>query len=372
MSKLHVIEAIGKNEADILLYGVIGAEVTASAFTRELVALEMKYKRINVRINSVGGSVFEGIAIYNAIVNSRAEIHTYNDGIAASMGSVVLQAGKKVFMARNARLMTHKPSGHTNGQAHKLRETADLLDCLEKDLIATYVRKTGKTEDEVKAWMQPDKDAWFTAAAALNAKLIDGIIEPRAKSAFIPENLTRELMDSVMMNYQSELQQYISTTPNMNLLAKLVATLSLKGVNNVEDESAVLNAIQNSFTHLSDENTQLKAENTQLKTDAEKLKAERVKNLVSGAISAGKVPEAMRATYEQLAGKDYDAAKAAIDGIPAPKNLTSHLGGKPIENPRDKWTWNDWSKNNPVGLGKMKREQPENYQALYDAQFNNK
>ena len=107
-------------EADVLIYGVIGdswfeESITAKRFVSEFKELEKTCSRVNIHINSPGGSVFDGLAIFNAIQQSKVQIHTYNDGLAASMGAIILLSGGTVHSAKNALVMLHSPMGGVYG-----------------------------------------------------------------------------------------------------------------------------------------------------------------------------------------------------------------------------------------------------------------
>lgn len=99
----------------IYMYGDIGYEVASGQIAAELAACAEESERIDIRINSNGGDVFSGIAIYNAIRQSNADIRLYVDGVAASMASVIALCGKPVEMSRYARLMLHSVSGGCYG-----------------------------------------------------------------------------------------------------------------------------------------------------------------------------------------------------------------------------------------------------------------
>ena len=104
--------------ACILLYGNIGGYdegIRSGDIIRELLEIEARYPKVDIRINSMGGEVYAGIAIFNAIRNSRADITIYIDGIAASIASVIAASGKPVYMSRFARLMVHSISGGCYG-----------------------------------------------------------------------------------------------------------------------------------------------------------------------------------------------------------------------------------------------------------------
>ena len=174
-----------------MLYTTIGTYddcISAQQFVKELKTLELANSKVNLRINSGGGSVYEGIAIFNAIRNSRCEIDCYIDGIAASMASLIAMACKKVYMSKYARLMTHLPSGGAWGNAAELRTTADELDALTATAVLMYKGKTGLNDADVTAKFLNGKDSWFSAAEAKKAGLIDDIYDGAAVA--IPDNVT--------------------------------------------------------------------------------------------------------------------------------------------------------------------------------------
>lgn len=168
-----------KEEAEILLYDEIGFfGIEAKAFVNEITAVAATAKTIHLRINSPGGSVFDGIAIANAIkeVKDRSDVRViaHVDSLAASMASVIALAAHETLMAENAFFMIHDPWTFTIGNASQLRKDADLLDKLGDTAIrAAYIAKTGKSEDEIKAWMADE--TWFTAEEALAAGFVDSI-----------------------------------------------------------------------------------------------------------------------------------------------------------------------------------------------------
>lgn len=162
-----------QSEAEILLYDEIGFfGIDANSFVRELKTIDAE--TIHLRINSPGGSVFDGVAIHNALKDHPAKIVSHIDSLAASMASVIALAGDEIVMAENAFFMIHDPWTLTVGNAQQLRKDADLLDKIADTTIRTsYMTKTGKSEDEVRAWMADE--TWFTAEEALAAGFVDSI-----------------------------------------------------------------------------------------------------------------------------------------------------------------------------------------------------
>lgn len=136
-----------KKEAEILLYGVIGDdgywdEVTSKEFAEQLKEVE-DAETISVRINSPGGDVFAGQAIYSMLKRCKAQIVVYIDGLAASIASLVAMAGDKIIMPKNSMMMIHKPWTISAGNANDMRQRADTLDKVEESMLAAYVEKTG-------------------------------------------------------------------------------------------------------------------------------------------------------------------------------------------------------------------------------------
>ncbi len=161
---------------DLDLFGDIGTEgVTAQQFANDLRALG-DVSQINLRINSPGGAVFEGMAIYNLLKHHKARKVGTVLGLAASMGSVVLMACDEVRMPANAILMIHKPWGIQGGNAEAMRNYADQLDMFEASMMAAYTDKTGKTAEEIDKLLAAE--TWMTAAEAVALGFADVILEP--------------------------------------------------------------------------------------------------------------------------------------------------------------------------------------------------
>ena len=158
--------AAANDVATVSIFDEIGMwGITAREFIGDLA--NVKAKVLNVDINSPGGSVFEGVAIYNALMNrvkSGTVVNVTVMGVAASIASYIAMAGSKITMPANTYMMIHNPWGRTGGNADEMRDYADLLDKIALNLVATYVARTGQTEDEVKAMLS--KDTWLSAAEA--------------------------------------------------------------------------------------------------------------------------------------------------------------------------------------------------------------
>lgn len=164
--------------AEILIYGDIGESwweetVSARQFVADIAAFDVD--AITVRINSIGGSVPDGIAIYNAIRRHKATVTTINDGMALSIASLILMAGDNVEMAENAMLMIHAPWTYAAGNSAQLREMADQLDKWAEAMATSYAARTGRPHEEMLAMLLDGKDHYLTAAEALEQKFVTSV-----------------------------------------------------------------------------------------------------------------------------------------------------------------------------------------------------
>ena len=185
-NKQYLIKAKGESEAELLVYGDIGESwwgesVTAKETAEQLSQLEVD--KITVRINSYGGSVSDGLAIFNALRNHKAAINVRVDGVAVSIASLIAMAGDTVEMAENALFMVHAPWGGAVGNSKELREYADVLDTYAMAMASSYVRKSGQDHDTIMALLTDGADHWYTAAEANDFGFVDNIIEEEMAAA---------------------------------------------------------------------------------------------------------------------------------------------------------------------------------------------
>lgn len=191
MKRGFEIKMRGDKKATILLYEDIGegwlGGIGAKTVAEQLNKLG-KLDEINVRINSPGGSVFDGVAIYNTLINNQARIVVDIDGLAASIASVIAMAGDEIRMADNALFMIHDPWTLAYGTAQELRDTADRLDKVRDNLVTTYINQTKLTVEEVSNMMSAE--TWMNAQEALDKGFITEITGEQ-KMAAMGFNLSR-------------------------------------------------------------------------------------------------------------------------------------------------------------------------------------
>jgi len=170
--KWYNIQNKAGETADIYIFDEIGTYgVTAQDFISEIKGL--KDMPINLRINSLGGDVFDGMAMYNVIKRREAKTTVYIEGIAASIATIIALGADEVIMAENSLFMIHNAWGGTSGEAKDMRKTAETLDKITSELTDIYVKKTGLSYDALAEMM--DEESWLNAQEAFDLGFIDTI-----------------------------------------------------------------------------------------------------------------------------------------------------------------------------------------------------
>lgn len=194
MKKKLGIQARASSDAalDVYLFGPIGGleddwgGVSAKGLLRAL-AEKPDAAVVNLHINSPGGDVFEGVAIYNTLKASKARVVVHIDGLAASAASFVAMAGDEIRIAKNAMMMIHEVSiWMTGGRSEDLQKKADIINKLNETLVDIYLpraEKAGKTRDDVIAAMAAE--TWFTAEEAVAWGLADTITDTEADAEVV-------------------------------------------------------------------------------------------------------------------------------------------------------------------------------------------
>lgn len=316
---------------------------------------------VNIHVHSPGGSVIDGNLIFNAIAKSKNDTTIIVDGLAASMMSIIMLAGKKVKMASNAFIMIHAPSGDQRGNAKAFEQTAKVLRSMESEFIKLLSARTGKNETDLKELMIGDN--WFNATEALEEKLIDEIIDPILEdnsdmSAYQDLKLTAQLFAKYDEEPITEDPKPENTPKNqveMKLSAESLTALGLKPDASEQDINAAIAANEQKIKDL-----------TAKQATEENARAEK---LINDGVAKGKILATERETLLADAKANYDAVERLLAKVPEKKNLgdrqiTTH---EAEANGGEKWTHADWRKNDTKGLLAMKATDPDRYKALCEA-----
>lgn len=187
------------NEATINIYGDITSYewndkgTSAYKLSKKLEALEVD--TINLYINSYGGEVAEGLAIYNALRRHNAKVKTYCDGFACSIASVIFMAGDERIMSNASLLMIHNAWTYTEGNANELRKQADDLDKITQASINAYMSEVNIEEEELKNML--DNETWITPQEAFEKGFVTSIVNEK-NSNKASQSVRKSLFDLIL------------------------------------------------------------------------------------------------------------------------------------------------------------------------------
>lgn len=311
MNRYFNIHTAANGVVTIFLYGEIGdyGEVKSGTVVAELIGAGNAGSRIDVRINSIGGDVYSGIALFNALKGSHADIHIYIDGVAASMAAVLALCGKPVTMSKYARLMLHSVSGGCYGNKTELLRCVDEIQTLEDSLADMLATKLRIDKEQVKSTYFDDKDHWLTAGEALALGLVDGIYDADP----VPEDSTPEQIYSIFNNRLEK-----PSNDNQMNFEELKKRPRFK---DCADDEAVLKELE-ALEKTADRASKLESENKDLKAKvksfedkaAEAEDAERT-SLLDAAEKDGRINARTRPTFENILKRDMEEGKAALAAL---------------------------------------------------------
>lgn len=328
----HLVNQHQNKTAEIFVYGYIGDEVMAADILTAIRALENVNDKIIFRINSGGGNMFEGLAIFNAIRNCKCATEAMIDGVAASMGSVIPMACNSVQMSKVAMFMTHRASGLMGGNANEMRNYAQLMESMETAVCNIYAAKTGLTCEEARTKYISNEDRWLTAQEALAEKIIDGIYDSEsvisAPAAALKDE--RKLVDF----YNESLPQikFSIDMIKLELTAQQAMAMGFIGTENETAKQAAIDSLvakAKKTEALELELTEEKAKTIVSETRVKELEDEKRLSLVSGlvdkAIADKKLAAGDREDYIKLATADYDTTEKLIQGMKAHTSIETTL-----------------------------------------------
>lgn len=160
------------DKAEVYIYDEIGYwGTTAQDFIRDLRGITQSV--IDLHLNSPGGDVFDGIAIYNGLKSHKAAVNVFVDGLAASAASFIAMAGDRIVMAPHSRMMIHEAFGLVIGNAEDMRKMADRLDATSNNIASIYAERAGEDTEHWRGLMKDE--TWYTDQEAVDAGLADEV-----------------------------------------------------------------------------------------------------------------------------------------------------------------------------------------------------
>jgi ATP-dependent Clp protease protease subunit len=194
------IRALEKGDNVVTIFDVIGEDFWTGGITAKSVASQLRAigGPVEVQINSPGGDVFEGFAIYNVLREHPYDVNVKVLGMAASAASVVAMAGNHIEVGKSAFVMIHNCWVLAIGNRHDMRETADFLEPFDKALRDVYVARTGATDKQIADWM--DAESYFSGQDAVDKGFADALLpsdqikmDPAAAASDRETNVVRSM-----------------------------------------------------------------------------------------------------------------------------------------------------------------------------------
>ena len=316
----------GTDACCILLYGDIGEYgdgVRSGDIARELQEAEALTGKVDVRINSNGGEVYSGIAIFNALKNSKADITIYVDGIAASMASVIALCGKPVQMSRYARLMLHSVQGSCYGNKDEMLGCIREIESLEDTLCEMYAARMGRDKDEIRSLYFDGKDHWLRADEALALGLIDGIYDADP----VPEDSTPDEVFQIFNNRLHKPQN--ENNMNLDELKKRPRFTNCATDDDFLREIGLLETEAGKVPSLNAEVDRLKGELKVFQDKAEADDAAARKQLLDAAEKDGRIDASTRPIYENLLAKDRENGEKALERLSPKRRVMTDVRTEP-------------------------------------------
>ncbi len=338
----NIIPGSQEDTCCILLYGEIGsgdwAEVKAQHVVEQLIAAERTYRKIDVRINSVGGEVHTGIAIFNALHQSNADITIYIDCIAASTASFFIGCGKPVKMSRYAQIMLHRPKSDVYGDMEKLKTCIAELEKIEDTMCRIYSERTGISVDDIRSTYMDGADHWLSADEALALGFVDEIYDDPRAVAFTDSLTPQQRCEQYTASYLESIQ--VSHKTEKQMIDKLKGRPTFS---DCTDEAAIINRIAEIEAKASAHDAVVK------ERDTYKAKVEEYQKKEHAAIEAGydaevdaarteeRISENEVANFKALMRKDAENTRALIAARKPKRRVTAVIDQVGTAGKGDPW-----------------------------------
>lgn len=354
------------SKAVLTVYGYVGGAYldyrAISTAVDEVVAAG--YTKLDFHIHTYGGAVFDGNIIYNTLASftAKGEIDIYIDGVAASMGSILIMSGTRVHIVDNGFIMIHKPQGGAHGTDADLISAANLLVSMGKNFTAALAARTGKTPEEVATWLD-GTDHWFDADQAIAAGLADDKFS--AKTINAPKLSTEE---ATQLGAQALYERFAASlnsnhqTPNRDMNKEdLIKRYALTGVTAQSTDEEVLAAVDAKMKEGSDAAAAANKTAITAATDQAVLDKKITKEQRDAYIARG----------EKLGLADYSALLSEMKPYQPITDQLAGGGQGPSASATDRkgWTWADYQAKAPMELEEMPKKDPKAFTELFKAEY---
>jgi ATP-dependent protease ClpP protease subunit len=365
------------NNSEILIYGYIGRweEVDYKGFRNSFQKILSTNKDVTVRIHSGGGSVYEGLAIYDLMRSSDSNITVIVEGMAASMASVIALGGDIIKMTENAFFMMHAPSGGAWGDKTVMQSTADQLVQAENRLVEIYKERTEADETVILDWMKPNNDTWVDSAKCLEMKICDEVIKPSKNRAHqsTPEDMVNKTIEEIFAAYEGDIPNEIKNKYNLSMKNRIITMLAAAGI----IHTLTATSEDSDFEKVLEGLVAKAGKCEKAEADLKAFQSTNAKILIDKAVEDGKLTAAEKEQWTKDAESNYDLTARALSKMTG----TVDINGKITKDPKDgtethellkgraEWTYADWQEKDAEGLQKLQAASPADFDKLFNAQY---
>ncbi|HUH35138.1 MAG TPA: head maturation protease, ClpP-related [Moheibacter sp.] len=366
--------------AEILLYGYIGKweEFDYPRFQALFRDTLKSNKEITIRVHSGGGSVMEGLAIYDLIRGSDCKVTVIIEGMAASMGFIISLAGDVIKINENAFGMAHAVSGGCWGNKSDMLSYVEFIEQCETRLESILKERTKATAEQITEWLTTGKDYWLDAEKCRKLGIADEVIKPTKQRADQNDQTAQNIVNKTpeeaweCFNIQVDFPQNLNSENQMKKegLLALMTAFGMQGTLTASSSDADFeNALKGVFGKAKG------ADEAQNKLT--EFAQERAEALVSAAVRDGKITGAEKEDWKKDAVSNYALVAKSLErmsGKPDPnaevnRDIPKVEGQHELMNGREKWTFSEWQEKDPQGLGRLETEAKEDFEKLFNAEF---
>lgn len=365
------------NNSEILIYGFIGRweDVDYKGFRSSFQKILSTNKDVTVRIHSGGGSVYEGLAIYDLMRSSDSNITVIVEGMAASMASVIALGGDVIKMTENAFFMMHAPSSGCWGDKTAMQSSADQLVQAENRLVEIYKERTEADENVILDWMKPNQDTWIDSTKCLEMKICDEVIKPSKNRAHqaSPEDMVNKSPEEIFAAYEGTIPNEILNKNNLSMKNRIITMLAVAGIVHTLTASSEDADFEKTL-----EDVIAKAGRCEkAEADLKKFQTTNAKILIDKAVEQGKLTAAEKDQWLKDAEANYDLTSRALAKMSGKPDINAGLNpdgpAEEVEHEllkgRKDWTYAKWQDEDAEGLQKLSAACPKAFDALFNAQY---
>lgn len=367
--------------AEIKMYGYIGKydEFDYKKFQQVFRDALQAHNDLTIRMHCGGGSVYEGLAIYDLIRNSEGHTKVIVEGMAASMGGVIALAGDEIEMSDNAFFMMHAVTAGCHGTKNDFKNGLQQIENCEERLGKIFKERTSADTGTINTWFNSGQDHWLDSDKCKQLGICDHVIKPtkkrkNQKDAESIVNKTPEQAFECFNLYPEPPEENSINQHNDMKKEAIFAALLAAGL---AGKLTALSSDKEFEQHLEDIFGKAKKADT-LENELKDFKVSQADVLISGALKSGKITSTEKDEWKKDAIENYALVAKSLErmsGKPDPNGKLERQ--KPaidthqheLLNGREKWTFSEWQEKDPKGLERLNEEAKEEFEKLFNTEF---